>query len=139
MTPAPVVVDTSVVSYLFKEHSLAPFYREHLKDRFLTISFMTLAELYRWPFERGWGQAKLASLRLHLESYVVLPHDEGMSWEWARIVSKRGRPISPADGWIAATAICHGAPLVTHNVRNFQHVDGLNIITVPSPRSRFAR
>lgn len=77
MTPTSVVVDTSVVSYLFKEHSLAPSYREHLKDRYLTISFMTLAELYRWPFERGWGETKLRTLRLHLESYVVLPTMKG--------------------------------------------------------------
>ena len=132
MTPAAVVVDTSVVSYLFKEHSLAAFYREHLLDRYLAVSFMTVAELYRWPFERGWGEPRLAALRRYLENFVVLPHDEGLSWEWARIVSRKGRPISQADGWIAATAICHGVPLVTHNVRNFQHVDGLSLITVPA-------
>jgi tRNA(fMet)-specific endonuclease VapC len=127
-----VVVDTSVVSYLLKDHSLAPFYREHLKDRFLAVSFMTVAELYRWPFQRGWGESKVAALRSHLQRYVVLPYDDGMCWAWARIMSQKGRPISEADGWIAATAICHGIPLVTHNLRNFQHVDGLSIITVPA-------
>jgi len=126
-----VVVDTSVVSYLLKEHSLAPLYREHLKNRFLAVSFMTLAELYRWPFERGWGQAKISALKSHLRDYVVLPYDDGMCWEWARVMSKRGWPISAADGWVAATAIWHGVPLVTHNLRNFRHVDGLRLISVP--------
>jgi tRNA(fMet)-specific endonuclease VapC len=123
-----VVVDTSVVSYLLKDHSLAPLYREHLKNRFLAVSFMTVAELYRWPFERGWGQAKISTLKSHLRDYVVLPYDDG------RIMSKKGWPISAADAWVAATAIWHGVPLVTHNLRNFRHVDGLNLISVPVER-----
>lgn len=126
-----VLVDTSVVSYLLKNHSLAPFYREHLKNKLLAVSFMTVAELYRWPLERGWGEAKIAALLAHLGSYVVIPYDDRMSWEWARIMSTKGRPISVPDGWIAATAVRHGLPLVTHNLRNFQQVDGLSIITVP--------
>lgn len=127
----PVVVDTSVVSYLLKEHSLAPQYREHLRNRFLTIAFMTVAELYRWPLERGWGEVKTATLKAHLKHYVVLPYDDEMSWAWARIMAQKGSPISVADAWIAAAAIRHGIPLVTHNLRNFRHVDGLEIVSVP--------
>ena len=127
-----ILVDTSVVSYLFKGHSLAPLYREHMKGRLLAISFMTLAELYRWPFERGWGEARIHALLAHLGAYVVLPPDERMTWAWARIMCKKGLPIAVGDGWIAATAIRHGLPLLTHNVRNFQHVDGLRVITVPA-------
>jgi len=41
-----VVVDTSVVSYILKKHSLAPSYWEILKGHLLGISFMTVAELY---------------------------------------------------------------------------------------------
>jgi tRNA(fMet)-specific endonuclease VapC len=126
-----VLVDTSVVSYLFKGHSLAAHYREHMRNRLLAVSFMTRAELYRWPLERGWGEPRITSLLSHLSAYVVLPPDERMSWTWARIMSKKGRPIAVGDGWIAATAVRHDLPLVTHNPRNFQHVDGLSIITVP--------
>lgn len=126
-----VLVDTSVVSYLFKNHTLALRYREHISGRLLAVSFMTLAELYRWPLERGWGEPRIARLLSYLRDYVVLPPDERMTWTWARIMSKRGRPIAVGDGWIAATAVRHDLPLVTHNPRNFQHVDGLRIITVP--------
>ena len=42
-----VVVDTDVVSYLFKSHPVAFQYLPDLKDRTPMISFMTLAELDR--------------------------------------------------------------------------------------------
>jgi tRNA(fMet)-specific endonuclease VapC len=127
-----LVVDTSVVSYLLKGHSLAPHYWEHLKGRLLCLSFMSVAELYRWPFARNWGEHRVQSLREHLRSYAVLPYDDAMSWEWARIMSRRGRPISLADAWIAATAVRHHLPLVTHNARHFQSIDELEVVTVPA-------
>jgi tRNA(fMet)-specific endonuclease VapC len=127
-----LLVDTSVVSYLFKKHSLAPFYWEILKGNLLCVSFMTVAELYRWPMERNWSERRIDSLRLHLRGYTVLPYDDAMSWQWARIKSRRGRSVSDPDAWIAATAIRYEVPLVTHNVRHFLHVEGLKIITVPS-------
>jgi tRNA(fMet)-specific endonuclease VapC len=125
-----VVVDTSVVSYLLKSHSLARQYRLLLEDRILGISFMTVAELYRWPLQRQWGERKISLLMEHLADYTVLPHDDVTSWEWAKIKSIKGHPISDSDAWIAATAICYGAPLVTHNSRHFLHIDGLRIITI---------
>jgi len=53
-----------------------------------------------------------------------------LSWEWARIKSRRGRPIEDDDAWIAATAVRHNTPLVTHNPRHFRNIDGLEILTL---------
>ncbi len=47
------VVDTDVVSFLFKRDSRAELYRRHLTGALLTISFMTLAELERWTLEHN--------------------------------------------------------------------------------------
>lgn len=127
-----VVVDTSVVSYLLKQHSLADSYRQFLAGKLLGLSFMTVAELYRWPLERNWGAARIAVLQAHLKDYVVLPQDDAMCWEWAKIMSRKGRPIAAADAWIAATAVRHAAPLVTHNARHFQEIDNLVVLTVPA-------
>ena len=41
----PVVVDTDVISFLFKSHSLAPAYQALLAGRPLTASLITLAEI----------------------------------------------------------------------------------------------
>ena len=61
----------------------------------------------------------------------MLPYDDAMSWEWARIMSRKGQPISSADAWISATAVRHDLPLVTHNPRHFQ-IEGLEVVTVPA-------
>jgi len=46
------IVDTDVVSMLFKGDTRALDYRSHITGRLLGISFMTLAELERWSLER---------------------------------------------------------------------------------------
>jgi len=127
-----VVVDTSVVSYILKKHSLAPAYWEILKRHLLGISFMTTAELYCWPLRHNWGDQRIAGLRQHLRGYTVFPYLDAMSWQWAKIKCRRGHPISDPDAWIAATAILHGAPLVTHNPRHFLHIEGLEVLTISS-------
>jgi predicted nucleic acid-binding protein len=48
----PAIVDTKVVSMIFKGDSRAPRYRLLTDGRLLAISFMTLAELELWPLER---------------------------------------------------------------------------------------
>ena len=92
---------------------------------------MTAAELYCWPLQHNWGEQRIVALLQHLQGYTLLHHEDAMSWEWAKIKSRRGRPISDSDAWIAATAILYDAPLVTHNPRHFLHIDGLEILTVP--------
>ncbi len=129
-----LLVDTSVVSYLLKDHSLAPLYRERLEGNLLGVSFMTIAELYCWPLQRAWGEKRLGELKAHLSRYVVLAHDDAMSWEWARLVSHKGRPMSFPDAWIGATALRYGVPLVTHNTRHFDHIAELEIVIVPKER-----
>ncbi len=126
------LVDTCVVSYLFKNHSLAQHYRPLLKGKLLYLSFMTIAELYRWAIGHAWGEKKIEQLEEAIQNYVVLPSDNEMCWQWAKISSIKGCPISVGDAWIAATALHYNMPLVTHNVKHFEHLKelGLNIITV---------
>ncbi len=63
-----VIVDTDVVSYLFKGDTRAEAYRQHLLGKTPAISFMTVAELYQWAFVRNWGEHRLARLDERLRS-----------------------------------------------------------------------
>ncbi len=45
---SPVVVDTDVVSLIYKRHSFSLPYVDLLENRQLVMSFMTLAELRLW-------------------------------------------------------------------------------------------
>ena len=43
-------------------------------------------------------------------------------------LEQRGNPIGPYDILIAATAISNNGTLVTHNVREFERVEGLQLV-----------
>jgi predicted nucleic acid-binding protein len=54
----PVVVDTDVVSFIFKNHPISRLYETDLAGCTLLISFMTVAELDRWAIQSKWGPAR---------------------------------------------------------------------------------
>ncbi|HEV8290675.1 MAG TPA: type II toxin-antitoxin system VapC family toxin [Tepidisphaeraceae bacterium] len=123
------MVDTNVLSYALKGDSRADPYLDLLEIRPRCVSFASVAELFRWSIIRKWGKNRLDHLQQHLRGYVVLEYDEPMAWSWARVMSIKGRPIAPTDAWIAAAALRHGLPLVTHNRRHFEGIEGLRLIT----------
>ena len=51
----PVVVDTDVISFIFKNHTLAPAYQAILAGRSLTVSLTTLAEIGYGMEAKNWG------------------------------------------------------------------------------------
>jgi predicted nucleic acid-binding protein len=57
------VVDTDVVSYLFKGHTRAWAYDEYLIHESLVISFMTLGEIEYGMFADRWGESGVAQWR----------------------------------------------------------------------------
>lgn len=128
------VVDTDVVSFLFKRDSRAERYRAHLSDRLLVVSFMSVAELDRWALARNWGESRRSALEQHLQHFVVQPFHRALCREWAEVsdhARRRGRPITTADAWIAATARLHNVPLITHNAADYAGVDGVTLVTEP--------
>lgn len=64
--PQSVVVDTNVVSYLFRRDTRAVKFEAALKDRLPVISFMTLAELDAWAEIAGWGLPRRGALERFL-------------------------------------------------------------------------
>ena len=126
------IVDTDVVSMLFKGDSRAQRYGSHIRGRLLGISFMTLAELERWSLERGWGPARKAELALHLTKYTVLPASRELCAKWAEVswaARRKGRPIQTADAWIAASALHYQVPLITNNANDYTMIDALHLLT----------
>jgi tRNA(fMet)-specific endonuclease VapC len=125
------IVDTDVVSMLFKGDPRAFAFRPHVTGRLLGISFMTLAELERWPLERGWGQKRKLELVQHLTRYTVLPVSRELCAKWAEVsfaAKRKGRPIQTADAWIAASAVHYQVPLITNNRDDYSAVDGLVLL-----------
>jgi tRNA(fMet)-specific endonuclease VapC len=126
-----VVVDTNVASYILKGDTRAALYRDHLQGA-VSLSFMTVAEMYRWADTARWGIRKRTELQTFLQGYVIIWSDEGTCRLWARIradCARQGRPISVQDAWIAACALHVNVPLITHNRKDFEVVPDLQIIS----------
>ncbi len=126
------VVDTDVVSFLFKRDSRADLYRPHLDDQLPIISFMTVAELEQWTRVRNCGVRRHEELFTYLRRYLVEQSSPDLCRQWAEVMDsarQAGRPILTADAWVAATAISYGVPLVTNNPSDFAGVVGLSVIS----------
>jgi predicted nucleic acid-binding protein len=127
-----VVVDTDVVSFLYKQDDRGAFYLPYLANQLPTISFMTLAELERWTLAANWGELKRQHLMKYLRRYTVYPVSALLCRKWAEVVDgaqRRGRPIATSDAWIAASAMLLDVPLLTHNAGDFESEAGLNMIS----------
>jgi tRNA(fMet)-specific endonuclease VapC len=127
----PIVLDTDVMSFLFKGDSRAQAYLPYLQDRQWLISFMTEAELEQWALLANWGAKRVEWLRLFLGRCAIVPSSRDLVLKWAEVmVAARmiGRRIETADGWIAATALLYDAPLLTHNKSDYVGVPRLRIV-----------
>lgn len=62
---------------------------------------------------------------------VIVPYDYEVCETYGRIRAalSKGRTISDNDLWIAACAMRHSIPLVTHNRRHFDDIKGLIVIS----------
>jgi predicted nucleic acid-binding protein len=128
----PVVVDTDVISFLFKSHSLAPAYQALLAGRPLAVSLISLAEIKYGMEIKSWGSARRNLMHRFLARFTPLLPDAETAVLWSRIkciCEKKGRPITFADAWVAAAAMQLNVPLVTHNASDYAAVDALTILT----------
>jgi predicted nucleic acid-binding protein len=131
MTVPKIIVDTNIVSYVMRGSPEAKVYIAHLQGKLTAISFVTVGELYYGAEKRNWGQQKRLQLETVLKNYVVIPYDHEIAKQYAKVLVERerlGRRITFNDAWIAACAIRHNTPLVTHNGRDFELISGLQLI-----------
>jgi predicted nucleic acid-binding protein len=98
----------------------------------LVVSFMTLAEMRQGALDANWGPRKREVLEAYLADFSVLHSDTLLCSTWAGVRTesvRKGRQMSSADAWIAATALLLSAPLVTNNPKDYRHLDGLQLVS----------
>lgn len=136
MSASRIVVDTNVISYIFKGDTRGPAYERLLEGQQLILPFQVRAELEEWMNSNNWGEQQRERLRNYLGQYVLIHSDERLVTLWGQVRSacqKAGRRIDPADAWVAATALALRCPLVTHNADDFAGVPNLKLITLLDP------
>jgi tRNA(fMet)-specific endonuclease VapC len=117
-----VLLDTSVLSLLHprKIHSSQrSLYEPHMQGQSLAVAFQTVAEMYQWAEQNRWGATNRAALDEFLKRFLVIPYDRDLAAAWAKVMTHgrhAGRRLESADGWIAATALRYGIPLLTQDL-----------------------
>jgi predicted nucleic acid-binding protein len=130
MTPA--VIDTDVVSFLFKNDSRAQLYLPLMRNRDLLVSFMTEAELEQWVLLAKWGVDRVRRFRVFMTGFASVPSSRDLILQWAEVMvaaKANGRRIEAADAWIAATTLLYGATLITHNPKDYVGVPNLLVLS----------
>lgn len=128
-----VLLDTNIVSFLFKGDSRADVYSSLIEGHRLAISFMTVAELFEWASVRRWGTPRRHRLEQTLATYIIIPTDVELCRQWGIVRATqqaKGRMIAPQDAWIAATALRHTLPLITHNPDDVETIEGRDVRSI---------
>jgi predicted nucleic acid-binding protein len=127
-----IVVDTNVLSYCFRQRRLGKCYEQCLVGKITCVACVTLEELYFGARRGNWGDPRRRALEAFIQEYELLPVTVGIAKISAHIRAQRtrvGRPLDKTDAWIAATAISHGLPLLSHD-KDFDGIEGLHLITL---------
>ena len=108
---------------------LSQRWRQH-RAADLAIPLTTYAELLVGAEKSKEPERVRQQIDQLLEAHEVVEITGDVAAHYARIragLEKRGRGIGGNDLWIAATALAHGATLVTNNTGEFSRVPGLLI------------
>ena len=135
-----VLLDTDVFSYLLKDDARADPYRQHVRNRTVAVSFVTVGELLAGAEKKGWGPVKRQQLEMKLRAVVIVPFDLEICRVYGRLSCMKtetggDRTIAVNDRWIAACAIRHNLRLISNNRRHFEGIPDLTLISeAPVPK-----
>lgn len=108
---------------------LSARWRQHPATE-LAIPLTTYAELLVGAEKSNQPERVLRQIEFLREAHEIVEITEQVAEHYARIRARletRGTTISGNDLWIAATAVAHGATLVTNNTSEFARVAGLRL------------
>lgn len=124
------MLDTNMCIYAQKNYSQVI---EHIKDNWdngIVISSITLAELEFGVQASADIEKNTVALYKFLSIVEILDFDSSAATEYGKIradLRKKGTPIGNMDMLIAAHAKSKNLVVVTHNTREFEQVEGLQI------------
>jgi tRNA(fMet)-specific endonuclease VapC len=95
----------------------------------IVVCSVVKAEMFFGAYKSERRDLNLANSLRFLGRFRSLPFDDSAARVYGEIraeLESWGKPIGPNDLMIAAIARLHGLTVVTHNLREFERVDGLS-------------
>jgi len=123
------MLDTNICIYIIKNK------HEQVKEKFktysigdLTLSIITVSELYYGAYKSQYIEKNLLALEHFLKPFNIAEYDIKTSIEYGKTrasLEKSGKVIGGLDMMIASHAKSLNMTLVTNNIREFEKVEGL--------------
>lgn len=128
-----ILLDTNICVYMIKNKPIIVRERfERFVSGDIAVSSITAAEL-QYGVEKSAAKEKNAlALGAFLLPLEIVPFDLNSALVYGKIraeLERQGKPIGGMDMLIAAQAIAQGLTLITHNLKEFQRISGLNCET----------
>ncbi|MFT6732391.1 MAG: tRNA(fMet)-specific endonuclease VapC [Polaribacter sp.] len=124
-------LDTNTLIYYFKNFgNVSKALLKHSPSE-LAIPSIVMFELEVGIAKSNSPQKRIAQLNELTSLVKILDFTSKEAKESAKIrayLESKGTPIGPFDCLIAGTVLANNATLVTHNVKEFNRIDGLKII-----------
>lgn len=127
-----MLLDTDVFSFMIKPgDTRGVIYRNRVQGKRLCVCFVTIGELLFGAYKKRWSQQNIERLKSRLRSVVIVPFDYAVCQTYASLKSSLAPGVCVADNdlWIAACAVRHSIPLVSHNRKHFEKIPGLILET----------
>ena len=123
------LLDTNVCIKLLNNSSLAVTdeLARHEPEEIL-LSTVVQLELYYGAYKSSKKEQNLVKVERFFSQFLILPFDEKSAKIAGKIRSQLnslGTPIGGYDLQIAAIAMANELILITHNIREFSHIEGL--------------
>jgi tRNA(fMet)-specific endonuclease VapC len=100
-------------------------------DEELATTAISVAELTHGANRSIHREDNLARLEVLLSALIILPFDEAAARRFGVLkaeLENRGEPLDNLDLQIASIALENNLPLVTHNTRHFNRLNGLQLV-----------
>lgn len=125
-----VVIDTDVASRYLRG-DLPEEAVKALSGNRLFLTFVTVGELLSGARHARWGERRLRALEDWIKRFPQVDSSPAVSEVWGKLVAERrhaGREMKPNDAWIAACCIAGELPLATFNRKDFEGIEGLELL-----------
>jgi tRNA(fMet)-specific endonuclease VapC len=126
------------MKYLLDTDTCIQFLRRRespVKRKLMSVDFASVAlcsvvkaELYFGAQRSALPQEESARLSEFFAYFISMPFDDRAAEVYGRLraqLARQGAPIGPNDLLIASIALANDATLITHNISEFQRVEGL--------------
>ena len=124
------LLDTNIVIYVIKRRPLSALALFNENAGHMAISSITLAELMHGAEKSNAPTRSLAAVEDFCSRLQVLPYGPKAAMHYGNIraqLETRGQTIGVNDLHIAAHARSEGLTLVSNNLREFEHVEALQL------------